>query len=96
MIVKEDYYEKQDQFNVLKSEGDKNLIEQTILDLISFYSEFGDIQTSCLISLIFKNMIKIKISRLVSVVRGYIKILKQLRLHILLAEVMKYCEIPAI
>mgnify|MGYP001616710811 CR=1 FL=1 len=39
----DDIFEKSDNFEIKQEESDSSIIEQTILDLISFYSEFGDI-----------------------------------------------------
>jgi hypothetical protein len=55
------------------------LIKESILDTILFYSSFGDIQSASLMTLIFKDMIKMETTRVISIVRQYISILKKLK-----------------
>ncbi|CAI2384530.1 unnamed protein product [Moneuplotes crassus] len=73
-----------------------DMMKQSILDIIFYYAENGDLQSSSIMLLIFKSKIAIPNSRVSSVVRGYLNVLQRLKAWCIAAEVVKFCQIADI
>ena len=73
-----------------------DLMKQSILDIIFYYAENGDLQSSSIMLMIFKSKIQIPNTRVSSVLRSYINILQRLKAGSLAAEIVKFCQVTDI
>jgi len=73
-----------------------SMLKKSISDIIFYYADNGDLQSSSIMLLIFKSKVAIPSSRVSSVVRSYINILQRMRADCLAAEIIKFCQVSDI
>ena len=66
------------------------ILKQSIVDTIFHYASEGDLQSSALMLLVFKNKINIPMQRVSSVLRSYVNLLNRMECKFLAAEVVKF------
>ena len=74
------------------------MLDTVVNDLISYYAEFGDVQTAAYLVLVFdcnlsKKIVTIEKQRVVSILKHYLLLLKKLNLYLLSAEIIKFCQV---
>jgi hypothetical protein len=90
--VEEEFHcKKEQEVGVANNEWACELIRSNMFDIMFYYSDKGDLLTSSIMLLVFRNKIPVAAQRVSSVLRSYINLLTRLEGFSQSAEVIKYC-----